>query len=167
MFILLTKIHFYLTVSTLFEKNDPFVYSIISDQFQNVAVAFLGTLSNANASYAPVVIILFSTYNIYSLSNNSSSQKEDKEAYQFRFTNHIAVWHYGINLLILISLQILKCAYMWRGVGDSDLETYQSLGSLLGIIISFTVIALILLNLVMLSFLFINRLCEVKMEDTR
>jgi hypothetical protein len=56
---------------------------------------------------------------------------------------------------------------MWRGVGDLDLEAYQSLGSLFGIIISFTVIGLITLNLLMLTFLFINRLCEVKMEDNQ
>jgi len=69
--------------------------------------------------------------------------------------------------VILISLQILKCACSWRGVADLDLESYQSLGSLLGIIISFTVIALIMLNLIMMVFLSVNRLCEVKMEENQ
>lgn len=31
--IVISKIHFYITVSTLFQKNNPFVYSLISDQF--------------------------------------------------------------------------------------------------------------------------------------
>ncbi len=150
---------------TLFEKNNPFVYSLISDHFQNIAITFLATLSNANASYTPTAIILFSLYNLYSLSNNPPSViSKDKADFQFRYTNHLAVWHYGVNLVVLITMQILKCAFMWRGVVDLSVEDYQSLGITMGIIISFTMMGLIGANLVVFILVWVMRMSEVKTE---
>jgi hypothetical protein len=87
-----------------------------------VTIAFLATLSNANVSYTPVAITLFAIYNFYSLVNFSEKPLlKGQTGSQFRVTNNIAIWQYGGNILLIMALQILKCANMWRGVANLSL----------------------------------------------
>lgn len=82
---------------------------MMTDQLQNIGLAVMVLFASADISYTPLILALFGGYTLASLLYSDS-----KFAGDFKISEYLAVWQYGICVLLLIVTQLMKFANMWR-----------------------------------------------------
>lgn len=103
-----SKFHFYFTRET-FAATPSFLHTMVVDHIQNFSLAILLQFSTEKASYAALLMLLYSAYSLLSIAQNNPPSP-------FSITLAFSTWHYRFNMALLIMAQVAKNLSTWRGL---------------------------------------------------